>query len=64
MTSAPTADLVMEKLLQEAMREFPGWDFDRDASGWTAVRGETRFTRPSLAALRALLRVHRVVRRG
>ncbi|UBU14494.1 hypothetical protein [Nonomuraea gerenzanensis] len=54
----------MERLLQEATREFPGWSFERDHSGWTAVHDETRLTRSSLAALRALLRVHRAARRG
>ncbi|MEV4168502.1 MULTISPECIES: hypothetical protein [unclassified Nonomuraea] len=63
MTTAPTADFVMERLLQEATREFPGWSFVRDHSGWTAIRDETRLTRPSLAALRALLRVHRAAQR-
>ncbi|WP_143043636.1 hypothetical protein [Nonomuraea jiangxiensis] len=63
MSNAPTADLVMQRLLQEAIREFPGWSFERDHSGWTATRGETRLTRSSLAALRALLRVHRPTRR-
>ncbi|MEW9546899.1 hypothetical protein [Nonomuraea sp. NPDC050783] len=63
MTTAPSADLVMERLLQEAAREFPGWTFGRDDTGWTAARGALRFTRPSLAALRALLRVHRAARR-
>ncbi|WP_157548270.1 hypothetical protein [Nonomuraea candida] len=64
MTRAPSADFVMERLQQEATREFPGWSFHRDHSGWTAVRDETRVTRPSLAALRALLRVHRAARRA
>ncbi|MFC4115648.1 hypothetical protein [Nonomuraea zeae] len=63
MTTAPSADFVMERLLQEASREFPGWAFERDHSGWTATRGEIRLTRPSLAALRAILRVHRETRR-
>ncbi|MEV4801887.1 hypothetical protein AB0K18_17890 [Nonomuraea sp. NPDC049421] len=62
MTTAPSADFVMEHLLQEATREFPGWSFERDRSGWTATRDETRLRRPSLAALRAILRVHRAVR--
>ncbi|MEV1166851.1 hypothetical protein [Nonomuraea sp. NPDC049784] len=64
MTSAPSADFVMERLLQEATREFPGWSFQRDHSGWTAIHGDTRLTRPSLAALRALLRLHRPARTG
>ncbi|MFI7698314.1 hypothetical protein [Nonomuraea sp. NPDC049480] len=64
MTTAPSADFVMERLLREAVREFPGWAFERDHSGWTAIHGDIRFTRPSLAALRAILRVHRVARRG
>ncbi|MEV0159173.1 hypothetical protein ACGFJC_17520 [Nonomuraea fuscirosea] len=63
MSRAPSADFVMEHLLQEANREFSGWTFERDPSGWTAVRGDVRLTRPSLAALRALLRVHRATRR-
>ncbi|MEV0380091.1 hypothetical protein [Nonomuraea sp. NPDC050643] len=63
MTRAPSADFVMERLLQEATREFPGWAFERDHQGWTAIRDEIRVTRPSLAALRALLRVHRAMRR-
>ncbi|MCF6471689.1 hypothetical protein FAF44_25310 [Nonomuraea sp. MG754425] len=64
MSRAPNADFVMERLLQEAGREFPEWSFERHRSGWTATRDETRFTRPSLAALRAILRVHRTARRG
>ncbi|MFC7590039.1 hypothetical protein ACFQYP_44915 [Nonomuraea antimicrobica] len=52
----------MERLMEEATREFPGWSFERDRSGWTAVHDKTRLTRPSLAALRAILRVHRVSR--
>ncbi|MGN9836675.1 hypothetical protein ACTMTI_01000 [Nonomuraea sp. H19] len=64
MTTAPTVDFVMERLLQEARREFPGWAFERDHSGWTASHGETRVTRQTLAALRALLRVHRAARSG
>jgi len=52
----------MEHLLQEATREFPGWSFERDRSGWTATRDQTRLRRPSLAALRAILRLHRAVR--
>ncbi|HEX4816327.1 MAG TPA: hypothetical protein VFV66_26590 [Nonomuraea sp.] len=63
MTTAPSADLVMERLLKEATREFPGWVFERDDAGWTAAKGEFRFTRHSLAALRALLRVHRATQR-
>ncbi|MBE1590133.1 hypothetical protein ACFPOI_03800 [Nonomuraea angiospora] len=63
MTIAPSAEFVMERLLQEATREFPGWSFQRDRSGWTATHGDTRLTRPSLAALRALLRLHRGTRR-
>ncbi|MCK2221383.1 hypothetical protein MF672_047410 [Actinomadura sp. ATCC 31491] len=63
MTTAPTADLVMERLLNEAAREFPGWAFERDQAGWTAVNGDLRLTRHSLAALRALLRVHRAAGR-
>ncbi|WP_433437587.1 hypothetical protein [Nonomuraea sp. CA-141351] len=59
MTSAPSADFVMERLLQEATREFPGWSFQRDRLGWTATHGDIQLTRPTLAALRALLRVHR-----
>ncbi|WP_344896717.1 hypothetical protein [Nonomuraea antimicrobica] len=62
MTRAPSADFVMERLMEEATREFPGWSFERDRSGWTAVHDKTRLTRPSLAALRAILRVHRVSR--
>ncbi|KAB8197791.1 hypothetical protein FH608_004510 [Nonomuraea phyllanthi] len=62
MTTAPTADLVMERLQQEAAREFPGWSFRRDRTGWTATHGDLRLTRPSLAALRALLRIHRATR--
>jgi hypothetical protein len=57
MTRAPSVDFVMERLLEEAMREFPGWAFTRDPSGWTAVSGRTRLTGRSLAALRAHLRV-------
>jgi hypothetical protein len=53
----------MERLMQEATREFPGWVFERDRSGWTATQGDLRLTRSSLAALRALLRVHRATRR-
>ncbi|MFC5833105.1 hypothetical protein [Nonomuraea insulae] len=64
MTRAPSADFVMERLRQEATREFPGWSFERDRSSWTAIHDETRFTRHSLAALRALLRVHRAARRS
>ncbi|GAA3243206.1 hypothetical protein [Nonomuraea helvata] len=64
MTSAPSADFVMERLLQEATREFPGWSFQRDHSGWTATHGDTRLTRSTLAALRALLRLHRGARRN
>ncbi|MDP4506538.1 hypothetical protein [Nonomuraea turcica] len=63
MTTAPSADFVMARLQQEAVREFPGWAFERDRSGWTAVHGDIRFTRPTLAALRAILRVHRATRR-
>ncbi|MGW0801960.1 hypothetical protein [Nonomuraea sp. NPDC002799] len=63
MTTAPSADFVMERLLQEAVREFPEWAFERDQSGWTAIQDTTRLTRPSLASLRALLRLHRAVRR-
>jgi hypothetical protein len=37
--------------------------FERDRSGWTATQGDLRITRSSLAALRALLRVHRATRR-
>ncbi|WP_406673562.1 hypothetical protein WBK31_30860 [Nonomuraea sp. N2-4H] len=62
MTRAPSADFVMDHLLQEAAREFPGWSFERDRSGWTATRDQTRLRRPSLAALRAILRLHRAVR--
>ncbi|MEU6716193.1 hypothetical protein ABZ897_32410 [Nonomuraea sp. NPDC046802] len=62
MTTAPSADFVMERLQEEAIREFPGWAFERHQSGWTAVHDEVRLTRPSLAALRALLRVHRTTR--
>jgi hypothetical protein len=47
----------MERLLEEAMREFPGWAFERDRSGWSAVLGDIRLTGRSLAALRARLRV-------
>ncbi|QYC38637.1 hypothetical protein Nocox_05050 [Nonomuraea coxensis DSM 45129] len=54
----------MERLLEEAAREFPGWAFERHRSGWTAAHGDLRLTRPSLAALRALLRVHREARRA
>ena len=57
MTGAPNADVVMERLLEQAMREFPGWAFSRGRSGWTAVCGDTRLTGRSLAALRARLRV-------
>ncbi|MED7927517.1 hypothetical protein SMD20_24880 [Nonomuraea sp. LP-02] len=64
MTTAPSADLVMERLLEEAAREFPGWAFERHHAGWTAARDDLRLTRPSLAALRALLRVHREAREG
>ncbi|SEG99538.1 hypothetical protein SAMN05444920_113134 [Nonomuraea solani] len=63
MTRAPSADFVMERLLEEAAREFPGWAFERNQSSWTAARDDVRYTRPSLAALRALLRVHRAARR-
>lgn len=52
----------MERLLREAAREFPGWAFERDQHGWTAARGEIRLTRPTLAALRALLCLHRAAR--
>jgi hypothetical protein len=62
MTRTPAADVVMERLLRGAAREFPGWAFERDQHGWTAARGEIRLTRPTLAALRALLCLHRAAR--
>lgn len=57
MTRTSDADAVVERLLEEAAREFPGWSFEREAGGWAAVRGGIRLSRPTLAALRALLRL-------
>ncbi|MEU5868276.1 MULTISPECIES: hypothetical protein [unclassified Nonomuraea] len=64
MTTTPSAAVVMERLLEEAMREFPGWAFSRGRAGWTAVSGDVRLTGRSLAALRARLRVRPLDRSG
>ncbi|MEO3853702.1 hypothetical protein [Acrocarpospora sp. B8E8] len=49
-------DVVMDRLLSEAQREFPDWTFSRHDDGWTAQRDGDDYTASSLAALRATLR--------
>lgn len=49
-------DVVIARLLQEAQREFPRWQFRRAGESWVAVRGEVERTAATIAELRAWLR--------
>ncbi|WP_206184943.1 hypothetical protein [Thermoactinospora rubra] len=57
MTAAPdNDDVVMDRLVREAQREFPGWRFTRTSTGWSANLGPACHAAASLAELRANLR--------
>ncbi|MET8161500.1 hypothetical protein ABZT47_34515 [Sphaerisporangium sp. NPDC005289] len=46
----------MNRLLEEAQREFPHWQFRRAGESWAAVRGDIERTAATIAELRAGLR--------
>lgn len=57
----PRFDRIVQRLVDEARREFPRWRFARRGRGWQASSGDVCVTGESLAELRQLLREYRTL---
>ncbi|WP_433359482.1 hypothetical protein [Streptosporangium sp. CA-115845] len=64
MTKAHRHDAVMDRVLADARREFPDFEFDRVGEQWRATSGQVDVLADSVAALCAELRTGQAVRRA